>query len=482
MHLDSARMVGALSGTTVLQILGALILFIAAVNYANLATALAGQRMRDVALRKVVGASQRAVMGQYLFEAFLLTSTALVLALIAAGVLVTVTDIASFKGLAALFFGIPEFWWVIAAVILAVTLVSGTYPAFVLAKVRPIRVLRGAAERSARAWVATGLLGLQFAFASLAIIAVLVMVRQDQELKQALWKPDSDPVVMLLSGASRVALDRSVLRAELSRVPGVVGVTGAVQALWDRQIFPISLARSDDPQANRVVTAINVVDFDFFQTLGIRLLAGRDFDRAHGNDITDLRPGAAPATDRNVIVDRRLALRLGFPNPNDAVGQVIYRTAKQVVTTSSSATATRYHIVGLVEDTALNPMPDGQEGNVFLVDPYTSALPIVRVSRHNVAATLDGIQETWKRLAPRQPLATTFIDEYYERSFSQLREIERILTFLSGFALFICVMGLIGMALHVIRRRTHEIGVARRLARACRRSSCCCCERSPNPS
>ena len=237
MHLDSARMVGALSGTTVLQILGALILFIAAVNYANLATALAGQRMRDVALRKVVGASQRAVMGQYLFEAFLLTSTALVLALIAAGVLVTVTDIASFKGLAALFFGIPEFWWVIAAVILAVTLVSGTYPAFVLAKVRPIRVLRGAAERSARAWVATGLLGLQFAFASLAIIAVLVMVRQDQELKQALWKPDSDPVVMLLSGASRVALDRSVLRAELSRVPGVVGVTGAVQALWDRQIF-----------------------------------------------------------------------------------------------------------------------------------------------------------------------------------------------------------------------------------------------------
>ena len=142
---------------------------------------------------------------------------------------------------------------------------------------------------------------------------------------------------------------------------------------------------------------------------------------------------------------------------------MIYRTAKQVVTTSSSATATRYHIVGLVEDTALNPMPDGQEGNVFLVDPYTSALPIVRVSRHNVAATLDGIQETWKRLAPRQPLATTFIDEYYERSFSQLREVERILTFLSGFALFICVMGLIGMALHVIRRRTHEIGVRKTL-------------------
>jgi putative ABC transport system permease protein len=461
--LETAGMVGTLSGPTILQILGMLILLVACVNYANLAAAIAGERMRDVALRKVVGATGRAVMAQYLFEAFLLTGVALIVAIGAAVAVVAGLRIAAVTELAASFAATPAFWVVIAATIIGVSVAAGAYPAFVLARVRPIRIIRGGRGGLAGSRIATVLLTVQFAFASMMIIGVLTMLTQYRELKSAIWQPDTDPIIMLFSAGAGSKVDRTTLRTELERIPGVLGVTGAVQALWDPGSYPIDLVRSEDAAASRILASINVVNYDFLATLRIPLLAGRDFDRGHAEDVSDLRPAAKQTSDRNVIIDRRLAERLGFTNPQDAVGSVIIRTAEQTTPAARRATSTRYHVVGVADSALLNPLPGTEGGDLFLLDPYTAVLPFVRISRRDVSGTVAAINAVWKQLAPGQALSMSFADEYFERAFDDFRRIERTLTALAGFALAICTMGLIGMALHLIRRRTHEIGVRKTL-------------------
>lgn len=452
--------------TTVLQLLGFIVLLVACANYANLSTAQAATLAKEVALRKVVGASSQQVMGQYLFEASLLTVVALLLAFLVIGLFALSAGTAALTGLAALFFGMPEFWLVIVATIGAVTLVAGGYPALVLARVRPIFALRSGRHKGGSRLASALLVGMQFGFTSFMLITVFVMSAQNRELKRSVSNPDQDPIIVIANNTTRAGVDRQLLKAELLRQSGVVAVSGIERMPWGLGGMGKELTTSAESSIAQVRPYQNIVDLDFFKTLGIQLLAGRTFEAGRADDHTDFSvwQRTLPATannsfDFNAVIDRSLMNSLGFATPEEAVGKTVYHPVSRTGATPPQ----RLHIIGVVEDATLRPMTLGVNTNFYLLSPAVAANVVVRISKSSVPAALAGIEQVWKSLAPNTPLKRRFSDEQFEQAYQILNIVSGTVGALAAFAGIIALMGLVGMAMHIIGRRTHEIGVRKTL-------------------
>ena len=455
-----------LSMTLVLQLLGGLVLLVACANYANLATAQAVARAKEVALQRVVGATRYHVAVQYLFEASLLTLTALLAALFLIALTAFWMSSATFVGLALLFVGLPKFWLTLACVLCAVTMAAGCYPALVLAQVRPARALGNTRGKSTTKLMSVVLVGIQFGFTSFLMIAVFVMVTQNAATKRAVWNPSQDPIVVIANNATGASVDRQVFKTELLRRPGIVAVSGIERMPWGIGGMGKELTTSPESTVAQIRPWQNIVDLDFFKALQIPLLAGRGFEQGRADDPTDFsvwqRTSAATANnsmDFNAVIDRSLMQSLGFASPIDAVGKTVYHP----VSLTGSSSPQRVHIIGVVGDTALRPLSFGVNTNFYLLSPDAATNVVIRVDKNDVAEALAGIDAVWKSLAPDVPLVRRFADEQFERSYQILSLISGTVAMLAGIASVIAVMGLIGTALHVIGRRTYEIGVRKTL-------------------
>jgi putative ABC transport system permease protein len=252
----------------------------------------------------------------------------------------------------------------------------------------------------------------------------------------------------------------------LLRRPGVLAVSGIERMPWSPGGMGKELTNAADSSIGKVRPYQNVVDLDFFETLGIQLLAGRTFEAGRGDDLTDFsvwqRTNAATANnsfDFNVIVDRSLAASLGFASPADAVGKTVYHP----VSRSGAKPPQRLHIIGVIEDATLRPMTLGVNTNFYLLSPAAAANVVVRISRNDVATALTGIDQVWATLAPGTSIKRRFSDEQFEAAHEILGIVSGTVGTLSVFAAIIAVMGLVGMAVHIIGRRTHEIGVRKSL-------------------
>jgi putative ABC transport system permease protein len=443
---------GVLSITTMLFALGTLVLVVACVNYANLATARAMRRAREIGLRKVVGASRRQIVAQYLFEAGLLTLAALAIA--TAAVYLVAPVIAGAVGIdvrLALFAGVG-FWLFIVALLTGVTLLGGAYPALVLSRVRPIEALRLGRVRIGPRFASTLLVGTQFAAASFLLIAVIIMYTQNAALKRTGLGATSDPHLIINNFSRVTGVDNEILRAELARLPQVESVTEMNQAPWSDSVNLAVLARSPDQEAAFRTSFQNMVGYDFFATLGIRLIAGRVFDR----DRNDLLPQNAddmdPPPTRNIVIDNLLAAELGFGTAEEAVDEIVYSPSFR------DRPAQPNRIIGVVESKPLFLRGFGATSNAYLLGSDMTN-QIVRLTADDVSGGLAAIEEVWRALAPQSPLTRRFMDEMFNETYEEFARINQVFVGLAVFAFVISTIGLFGMAVQVAGRRVHEIGV-----------------------
>jgi putative ABC transport system permease protein len=448
-----------ISSMTLLRALGTLVLLVACLNYANLASAQAATRAKEVALQRIVGAGRQQILAQSLFEGMLLTCVALVLA-----VVLVVGTIVGFSGrsseLARLFLSMPQLWLVTFVLIAVVSVVASAYPALMVAAVRPADALQRAKVKSGPRFVATFLVGLQFAGASLLLITVLVMTHQQEQLRAAVVAQTADPVVVIANDMKLSHVDARLLRNELANDRSVLVTSGIARLPWAIGGNGVTVALNDSPAAQSFPASLSIVDYDFFAALGIERLAGRDFLRDRGLDVADLTKwNANEVGSFAVVLDRLYAQRLGFANVADAVGKTLYRA-----TSNSGATPPeRLTIIGIVGDSTHVPLSGGAQGHLYLLNPAAAVVPVVRVSRTEVGAALEHIDAAWKRVAPTVPLIRHFADEQFDAAFRSFEGIRKAFTALAAFAGLIAAMGLVGMALHVTRRRVHEIGVRKSL-------------------
>jgi putative ABC transport system permease protein len=443
------------STETELLLLGGLVLVIACMNYANLATARHARRMREVGLRRTLGAQPAQVMAQFLVETGLTTVAALAVAL-----LVCVAAIPRLEFLAGTDFSTTLFdgagvWLFLAAVAVAVTLLSGAYPALVLMRVVPLSATRQPASGPQRltAW----LVGAQFAIASLLLIAVIVTSMQSAKIERTGFGVTEEPVLVIQNVRAVTKVDPATLRAELAKIPQVRAVTELAALPWERLFLP-NVGDSPDPRSPARTVVQRSVGSDFFSAFDIPVLAGRAF----GKDARDDGAGQAQRP-QNIVVDRAFAETFGFGEPAQALDRLVYFNVP-APPGGEPVPRRPARIVGVVESV---PFRFEQTSFVPRATYYSLGADLeyqaVRLKREDLSSALAAIDAAWARLAPDVAINRRFLDDVFNAYYAGCVRAKRIFTSLAAMAFFIATVGLFGMATFVAGRRTKEIGLRKTL-------------------
>ena len=449
---------GAISITTLLLGLGSLVLLVACVNYANLATARATRRAREIGLRKVIGARRSQIVAQYLLEAGVLTAAALVVAIGVVAVLARPVYDAIGIDMRTGTFGDAGFWLFVAALLVVVTLLGGAYPAFVLSRSRPIEALRVGRVRLGPRFASTLLVGAQFTAASFLLIAVIVMSAQNAALARTGLGATRDQQLVIDNFAPVTGVDGELLRGELERLPQVKSVTGMTSTPWGDNVNLNLLSRSPGETTTPITAFQNNVGYDFFTTFDIPVLAGRVFDRAHSdlppqNQNRD-RNAPGPAQPVNVVIDRVLAQQLGFGSASEAVDQTVYFPGVL------GQRVQPYQIIGVVDNHPLYLRGLGAKSNIYqLAQGAGLTSVVVRLSADDISGGVAAVEAVWRKISPQAPLQRRFVDDLFNENFEKFARLSQVFVGLTGFAFFISIIGLFGMAVQVAGRRIHEIGV-----------------------
>jgi len=443
-------------------LLDTLILIIACLNYANFTVAIATTRAREIGMRKVLGASQPHLLRQYLVEAGLLGTVALILVLV--GTALVVPAVNRTFGLEFHLASLlqPQLWGLVLLLLAVISLVGGAYPVLVLSRVRPVESLRAGTIRSGPRFVPTILVGVQFAAASFLLVVALLISAQNQVLQKLALSPGRDPVVIINNDIRQIGVSFDSLHDELLRDPHIKSVSGAVTPPWQSGGSHQTMRRSSDPRAATMVTMMNFVFYDFFPTTGINIIAGREFDRQHADEFRwhSSEGQGAPS----VIIDRALAAQLGWPRPEQAVDQLIFMASPW----DPSDPGYAVHVIGVAENGYPRLVGPNADSNMYVMNSLGAAVPYIRIAREDIPAALAHIDAIWKTLVPKVPMRRSFSDELFNISYGDYGTMSGVVTGLSAFAFVIAIMGLIGMAIHITSRRLHEIGIRKTLGATAR--------------
>ena len=451
-HLQPQGQASAAKKLTIvtLGVVGVLTLLIAIVNYINLATARAGLRAREVAMRKVLGADRTALLRQFLGEAVMTVAVAALVGLILAETGLPLVNAAG--GLA---LRIPYAIVVptLVALALVVGILAGLYPAVILARFPAAAVLassRAPGGGRAGTHIREALVVAQFAIAIAFIIGTTVLVAQTRHVRNTDLGFRRDGL-LVLRGMGDDSLDkgrRLAMLAAFRRLPGIEAVTTANSAVGNTDTN--NFDNVDVPGRPKPGPSLRGIDVgrDFFATYGARLIAGRVFDDAHGADDSS---GLKAGSTRNIVINRLAVAKLGFVSPQDAVGRTVGGGRQRT-------------IIGVIDQLRFfSPrLPDDPTYYIYYGDivPY----PVVTLRfTGNPQSITAAAQDAWRRMAPQVAFdaktGVKALADFYEED----DRATRMFGIGAGLAVLIGCVGLWGLASFNTSRRVREIGIRKTL-------------------
>ncbi|WP_086608260.1 ABC transporter permease [Erythrobacter donghaensis] len=442
--------------------LGLIALGLAIINYVNLATARADLRAREVALRKVVGASRTSLIIRFLAEALAAAVLAGIAGLALAELALPFVNAAGGLSLEIEYVGARGILAPLAAVILVTGVAAGAYPAFVLSRFQPAAVLssnRSPGTGRRGAILRTLLVVIQFALAIALVICTTVLFAQARHLQSVDLGYQRDGLIMVSSFAdpNLDPAQRSAIRRAIEALPGVTGtaISGVVPTGGS---YSISKSSGGDIPAE-IDLLEGTVGRSFADVYQVRLLAGRLFDP--GRFPADLSVPIEAAvedsdttkpTKRNLVINRAAATALGFATPQDAVGKEL-------------KAAGTFAIIGVIEDINF-------ADPTVAVKPFAYALanegdfPPNLTVRHsgNAEAVLQRIEAVWQQRAAGVPFAGNSVNALLYKSYLE-GDVQRSRLFAFGTVLAVIVgaLGLYGLAAFNTARRVREIGIRKSL-------------------
>lgn len=433
-----------------LGIVGLLTLLIAIINYVNLATSRAVLRAREVALRKVVGADRGSLIRQFLVEAIGTAALAGLVGLVLVELALPFVNAAGGLELNLAYFGPNGVVWPLVGLVLAIGLVAGAYPAFMLSRYRAATVLASAKTPGggrAGTRVRQALVAAQFAIAIAFMIGTSILFAQVQHLRAADLGFEREGLLLIrsLSWVEDEAQRRAIIR-RLQTIPSVSSVTisdnvaggstsNNVDTYSENGSAPISMRRV-------------AVGPDFFETYGPKLLAGRFLGEEYGSDDAS---GLEWEDPQNVVINALLLRALGYDDPSEAIGKQIGRGAPPRT------------IVGVVNDMRFLSPREPIDPTVYLyyAEPRYGAITL-RFSG-DPKATIEAAREAWLGVAANLPFeAETGVDslqEFYEED----DRAAHLFAIGAGLAVLISMIGLWGLASFNTARRVREIGIRKSL-------------------
>ena len=466
-HLGSAQEAAQVPGNeprtiTTFAVIAMLILGMAVVNFTNLATARAGQRAREVALRKVLGATRRQLIVQFVSESVLISAAAMLLAL--ALVEILVKPFAAFldAGLELKYFGSGGVLLPAIALTLIVGVLSGLYPAFFLSRFQPAQVLkanRSAAETPGSGRLRSALVVLQFAVSIGLIICTAVIYGQTVYARTADpgFKRDHILQVDELGRAQLFPQAESIVE-RTRRIPGVTAAALTdigVNTNNNNNTFLIP------PGSNKqVLIGQYNVGVGYLDAMGLELLAGRWFDANRPMDDTTIPYPPEPEVEKalaargvNAVLNEYATRKLGFQSPQDAVG----KTVKGELICEDCGLV-NINIIGVVKDSRFRTVHDPIDSIMFRKVRTGPGWMMVRYNG-DPQAVRAALEREWKQITNEVPFKAEFSEEVMKEAYEKEDARAQMFGAFSILAVIIGCLGLFGLAAFTAERRTKEIGI-----------------------
>ncbi len=424
---------GFIDYVRIFTLIGALVLLIACINFINLSTARSEKRAREVGVRKAIGSQRRDLIVQFLTESAVVTFISFLFSILL--VQLALPAFNSLTGtLISIPFANPVFWIIMIGCVLITALLAGSRPAFYLSSFNPVKVLKGTIQVGKSASVSRKILVVtQFSCSIALIISTVIIYKQIQYAKD---RPIGYQVSRLMSTDvnSDLARNYGALKNDLlqSRVVTAVSTsTSPATTVWshtDVDMFP-----GKRPGETVEMGSITVSD-DYFKTLGMQMQSGRDF-----------MPGSKADT-ADVVFNEAAIKRLRLTNP-----------VNQSITWGGQ----KYRIIGVVKDALMNSPYSAADPTMFTFSGNSANGNLLYLLSPNINThqAVEKLTAIFNKYNPAYPYDYRFVDDDYNRKFSEEVLVGKLAGIFAGLAIFISCLGLFGLAAFVAEQRTKEIGI-----------------------
>ncbi len=435
-----------------LGIVGLLTLLIAIVNYVNLATARAGLRAREVAMRKVLGADRGALVRQFLGEAVLTVALAALIGLMLAELSLPLVNAAGGLSLTIPYLVVVP---LLMLLVLVVGVAAGFYPALLLSRYPAAAVLASArSPGGGRAGTRTreALVVFQFGLAIAFIVGTIVLFAQTRHVRQSDlgFKRDGLLVVRSLAESLVSAPQKRAMVQALSALPGVQTVSVADSAVGGSGNDSSDNVKLPGVAGNGPSLRWIVVGPRFFSVYGSRLIAGRVFDDVHRADDSD---GVAKDQPRAIVINRRAVPALGFRSPEEAIGKTVGVDRPRT-------------IIGVVDDMRFDSPRQANTATYYVYtrkpEELGSSVATLRFTG-DPRAMVASVRGVWQRMVPQVPFVGGTADQRLAQFYEADERATRLFAIGAGLAVLIGCVGLWGLASFNTARRVKEVGIRKTL-------------------
>ncbi len=430
-----------------LVLIGIFLLIIACVNFINLATAQAVNRSKEVGVRKVLGSNRNQLALQFLSETALITLVALIAAIAAAAIALPFLNKLLEIEMTFNFITGPSLILFVLAVTIAVTLLSGIYPAIILSGFNPITALKSkvSAKMIGGISLRRGLVILQFAIAHVLIIGMLIVVKQMDYFRNASLGFDKAAIINVpVPGDSINHIKIDYLRNQLLANKDIQNVSFSFTSPSSEDSWNSDFKFDHATKQTNFSANLKWADADYFKTYNLKFVAGR--------------PYSPSDTVREFVVNETLLRKLGIRDPNDAIGKEInFWNGNKVAS-----------IVGVIRDFNSYSLREPMAPVVLSTWKNVYQTINIKMKPGTEKPVLAYVEKLWNQAFPEYVYEYKFLDETITNFYKQENQLSQLYKIFAAIAIFISCLGLYGLVSFMAAQRTKEMGIRKVLGASAR--------------
>ncbi|ELR70265.1 putative ABC transporter permease [Fulvivirga imtechensis AK7] len=421
---------GRITYVRLFSVIAIFILVIACINFMNLSTARASRRLKEIGIKKTLGAGRVSLIFQHMGEAVLITFFALFLASLLTFMILPEFNELTGKQLSLQF--TPEIIGAAILIGLFTGLLAGSYPALYLSGFKPVSILKGKLNASfGEVWIRKGLVVFQFALSVIMIVGVLVVFQQIRFIQTKSLGYSKDNILKIPVEGKAVD-NMATFFDELKNLPGVLNATATTHSMVESGAYTTGIHwEGKDPDVPIRFEQARVY-YDFVETLGIKVLEGRSFSKKFGNE-------------QSKIIFNESAIEA--MDMQDPVGKKIIMWGKEK------------EIIGVVKDFHYASLHTPVEPMLFYFEQQPPHSALVKIDGENIQEAIANIQSFYKTFNPGYMLDYKFLDQNYQAQYIAEQRVSVLSQYFAGIAIVISCLGLFGLAAFTAERRQKEIGI-----------------------
>ncbi|MCD4730270.1 MAG: FtsX-like permease family protein, partial [Bacteroidales bacterium] len=425
----------------VFSVIALIILLIACINYMNLATARSAHKAKEVGIRKVLGAHRNKLIRSLIGESVFLSALSLILSvMIVESLLPYINDLLD-KNLTFTIIDNTTSYVILLVVTIVVGIIAGSYPALYLSSFKPVVVLKGVVNTGRNSGrLRKTLIVFQFTISICMIAGTFIVTRQMNFIRERDLGFRKENVLVVRSTDTIFKKLANSFKSELLSNPNIYNVSTSSSIPGGGNYMDVFLVEADDKMDEQLISYL-LVDHNFIDLMGMKIIKGRSFSKKHGTD-----------KEQAVIINWKAAEMFGWNE--DALGKEIHRRSYKTE---------EFKVIGVIDNFNFNSLYEEVSPVIFFLAQSPQDLLSIRINPKNKEQTIAYISDLWGKTNPSEPFKYDYLEDILEEHYLLDAKLQKIITYFALLSIFISLLGLFGLSSFITEQFSKNIGVRKLL-------------------